>query len=439
VITDRVERFRHHVITRLGLRVEDDQLGELSALLDRRAAAITRGDAEAYLARLDAELVLEERRALARDLTVGETYFFRHVEQFRALTALVAARPPGAPLRILSAGCASGDEAYTIAIMLREAGVPIGPLELIGIDVNPAALERARAALFSSWALRDTDAPTRARHFVRRRTELALDPSLVRQVRFEERNLLDEDDRFWQPERFDVIFCRNVLMYFPAETARAVVSRMERSLAPGGHLFLGHAETLRGLSVGFHLCHTHETFYYQRRMGAESGGPTLSWHAEIDRATRRVASLTDATPAPPATPASPSNLDLDEVIAILDRARVDEAEVACRRLLASDELDAGAHYLMALVCEQAGDLAAAVEHDRTAAYLDDGFALPRLHLGLMARRAGDAESARRELGRALELVDGESNARLARFGGGFSREALSALCSSELRACGAAR
>src|SRR5258708_40085276 len=84
-------------------------------------------------------------------------------------------------------------------------------------------------------------------------------------VTFEERNLVDEGPLFWQRDAFDVVFCRNVTMYFTLEAARSVIARIAQSLTSGGFLFLGHAETLRGISQDFHLRHTHETFYYQRR------------------------------------------------------------------------------------------------------------------------------------------------------------------------------
>ncbi len=113
-----------------------------------------------------------------------------------------------------------------------------------------------------------------------------------------------------------------------------------------------------------------------------------------------------------------------------------EAERVCARLFALDELNAEAHYVMALCREHARDLAGAADHDHYALYLDPTFAMPRLHLGLMASRARQPEVARRELARALALLAGEDVSRLLLLGGGFRREALAALCASELRACG---
>jgi chemotaxis protein methyltransferase CheR len=287
-----------------------------------------------------------------------------------------------------------------------------------------------------------------------------------------------------------VIFCRNVIMYFAPDPMRAAIARMADSLAPGGFLFLGHAETLRGLSDDFHLRHTHETFYYQRKstnerpMGrafpaARTAFPPPApaeafadaWVDAIRHATERVATLIPATPAaaprlaappawdragtidllrrerfaealacvrqpaPPEREADPDKLLLEATL-LAHAGRIEAAEDVCRRLLSIDELNAGANYVLALCREQAGDRAAAAEHDRVAIYLDSGFAMPRLHLGLLARRAGDHRSACRELGWALILLRREDASRLLLFGGGFNRDALMALCESALRTCG---
>ena len=115
-----------------------------------------------------------------------------------------------------------------------------------------------------------------------------------------------------------------------------------------------------------------------------------------------------------------------------------KAENVCAELLERDEMSAGAHYLMALCRESAGDGPGAADHDQVATYLDPGFAMPRLHLGLLARRAGDRNAAREELLQALMLLQREDSSRLLLFGGGFGREALSALCRAELAGCGGA-
>jgi chemotaxis protein methyltransferase CheR len=121
---------------------------------------------------------------------------------------------------------------------------------------------------------------------------------------------------------------------------------------------------------------------------------------------------------------------------LTNSGNLSEARLVCAQILATDDLHAGARYLLALCHEHAGDRTAALEHNRVASYLDAGFAMPHLHLGLLARRGGDRERACSELRRAAALLELEDASRILLFGGGFTREALIDLCRSELRACG---
>jgi len=490
-----LQRFQCIIGRRLGLQFEEARAAALADVLRGRVEASGQ-NCRRYLDRLDAESPREEFSALARELTVPETYFFRNIAQFRAFSEIVLPertrdRRAGAPLRILSAGCASGEEAYSIAILVQEAALdPSREVSILGVDVNPAALEKARRARYSAWALRETPTERRRGWFHPEGRDIALADSISRSVRFEERNLADDDPGFWRAEAYDVIFCRNVIMYFAPAAARALIARITRSLAPGGYFFLGHAETLRGLSTDFDLRHTHGTFYYQRKEALEqkSGlfatrttpretGPIPgfldapeTWINAIRRASERIQILTESSRQDAVSlvaPVAPGpRSDLEPVLELLRRerfsealsmvqaspfdvargadalllravllthgGRLAEAEGACRTLLRMDELNAGAHYVLALCREGAGDCAGAADHGRMAADLDRTFAMPRLHLGLLARKAGDLDVARRELGQALDMLEREDPSRLLLFGGGFGRKTLIALCRAEL-------
>jgi chemotaxis protein methyltransferase CheR len=311
-------------------------------------------------------------------------------------------------------------------------------------------------------------------------------------VRFEERNLVDGDPSLWPADAYDIVFCRNVLMYLAPERAREMIERIARSLLPGGYAFLGHAETLRGLSNEFHLCHTHGTFYYQRRSVSESRPAwdassavsaratsslatvvesSSTWIETIHRASERIRDLSRAAPPPAAAPPVERGR-MSPILELVERERyadalervhtlppesardpdvlllravllthgglVGAAAEVCNELLAADEFNAGAHYVLALCREAGGDLEASVSHDQVAVYLDPSFAMPHLHMGLLARRSGDGEAARRELSQALSLLKREDASRLLLFGGGFGREALAVLCRTELVASGGA-
>jgi chemotaxis protein methyltransferase CheR len=497
-----LERLRLTVGQLLGFGFQDDQLESLAHAARARQAAVGLPDLAAYVERLrQPETKSEELGQLAELVTVTETFFYRNADQLRAaMDTIVRERQDRGErrLRILSAGCASGEEPYSLAIALCEAlpDIEAWDIEILGVDVNRAMLAKARRARYTPWSLRSTPEAIRRRYFSEVSGEIALRGDVTRMVEFRAHNLAEPDPTFYRALACDLIFCRNVIMYFTPEMMRDVVARLTLALRPDGYLFLGHAETLRGVSQRYHLCHTHGTFYYQRREGAAAKSPTFasrlenpeletlpqavegadSWFEAIQAASRRVAELTSSTrrasagaTASPAMVRSPC-VELGPVLELMQRerftearalldalpkdahhqpdvllfsavlftnaGRIADAEAVCVRLLENDELNAGAHYLKALCREHAGDRPGAAEHDRIASHLDPAFAMPHLHAGLLAKRAGDALVARRELGQARLLLEREDTSRVVLFGGGFSREALTALCRAELAKLG---
>ncbi len=493
-----VERFRSLIAQRLALWFDDGKLEYLASILERRIAE-SREPPASYLFKLEgAAKTYGELKELAQELTVGETYFFRHSDQFRAFVEValprrVEARATSRHLKMLSAGCSSGEEAYTLSILTQEhLAENSWNVSIIGMDINPSAVERARRGRYSTWSLRATPEDVQKRYFAADGRDYVLAKAIRDSVTFVEQNLVGDD--VWLAESYDVVFCRNVLMYFTPAHAQRVIERLARALAPGGYLFLGYAENLRGISQDFELLHTHETFYYRRKGALVVSGTAPertypgfalaradeppaadwanTWLDTVQRSSDRIRALTEkpqasVQPARPVQPAAPdltlalelfsherfsealdvlSRLPADAVVdrdAVLLRAallthcgRLEQAESACSELLALDGLSAGAHYLKALCRERSGDAQSAIEHAQIACYLDPVFAMPHLHLGLMARRAGDRATAQRELSQAAALLQREDPSRLLLFGGGFHRDGLVALCLSELARLG---
>jgi chemotaxis protein methyltransferase CheR len=486
------ERFRSILEAHTGLSFVAGRSDELPGLLEKRAAAHDCEVAQ-YLMRLERGELSGEMRKLAPLLTVAETYFFRNPAQLDAFRTLVQRHLTQsrslAPFSVLSAGCASGEEAYSLTIVAREvlAGRP-NSLRVMGVDLNPHVIERAREARYTEWSLRAIRDDQRACWFRAQGNQFTLDPSIRSAVRFEECNLVRPDLDLLGEAQWDVIFCRNVLMYFSQEQARSALAHLTRALKPGGHLFLGHAENLRNLSQAYHLCHTHESFYYQRKSAHECESPeparawsvresplvdanvsaviepAQDWAAVIERATTRVRALDQTSPETPVGASLATARDLAPVLDLMHSDRYSEAlsllktvaeadsgdpdhllleaallthgshfvaaEAVCRRLLQQDELCAGAHYVLAVCREAAGEHEQALHHDQVAAYLDPSFAMPHVHMGLLLRRLGQLEPARRALAQAHALLEREDTARLAMFGGGFGRSALLTLCAA---------
>jgi chemotaxis protein methyltransferase CheR len=484
--------FRERIAEVLGLCFEGHRWDFLAAVLDERCRA--RGEnPSTYLRGLRAPAARDEWRVLADRLTVSETYFLRGKDHFDAFVQVVLpqrarATPEGGTLRFLSAGCSSGDEAYSMAILVREnAGLLAGrAVEILGCDVNRAILDKARAGRFSAWSLRETPAAVRDKYFDGP-PRWTLSPEIRAMVSFREENLTVQEVA-WPAGAFDAVFCRNVLMYLAPEKAAAVVERIRRALKPGGFLFLGHAETLRGLSQAFHLRRFDGAFYYQRKEAGETEPPepaALPWSASlggavspvdssalwmerIEVASARIARLAAASRnAPPAarrvvvprrnldpvfdlhrqerftealahlegvTDAGPEDAGVRVLRAMLlvGCGKFAEAEALCRPLLAENELETGAHYVAALCREQAGDLVVAEEHDAAAIHLDPTFAMPRFHLGRLLKRLGRPEEALLHFDAARAAFLKEDSTRLLLFGGGFSRGSLLEICRGEI-------
>jgi chemotaxis protein methyltransferase CheR len=182
-------------------------------------------------------------------VTNNETYFFRETHQFDLLVRhVVPERRPllrGRPLRLLSAGCSSGEEPYSLSIALNNAGMPLAslPWEIDACDLNPERIARAQEALYAESSLRACDAEARRRYFTQEAGGFRLKERYRRGVRFFHANLLAPNGALgWAI--YDAILCRNLLIYFSEEAFADAIRLFARCLAPGGYLFLGHSESL---------------------------------------------------------------------------------------------------------------------------------------------------------------------------------------------------
>ncbi|MFI5935309.1 CheR family methyltransferase [Actinoplanes sp. NPDC051494] len=464
-----VARFRSVLSARLGWVFDDNDSPQLAQVLGRRADA-AKLDRTAYLSRLGAGDWPAELSALAEELTINETYFFRHGEQFRALAEValperITARATQRVLRMLSVGCSSGDEAYTLAIVARETlKNPDWIVSVLGLDASPAVLKRAAVARYSAWSLRETPDAIRQRWFHPRDGLYELDAEIRSAVQFRQHNVASEDAGLWRPEQYDVVFCRNLLMYLTPDVQAALVRKMTRVLAPGGYLFLGHTDSLGSRPDGLEPIHSHRTFFYRRGTAAVTPAPAPGAAPAPPMAS---AAAREPRPAPPVVDGSydralgllrderfaealtvvegapggrpEPRADLLHAVLLAHTGRLTEAVTTCRRLLDANGLYADAHQQLAVCLEGGNDLTGALEHYRLGAYVDPEFAMPRLRLGLLARRRGETRAAGPELERALDLLRQERDDRIVLFGGGFGRIALTALCRAELEACGVRR
>jgi chemotaxis protein methyltransferase CheR len=288
--------FRDFFKATCGLWFGEDSRFLLENRLARRIRQLELESFSAYHYLLRREAAGEDELATIIDeLTTNETYFFRERSQLRALIdeivpARLAQRP--GPVNIWSAGCSSGEEPYTIAIMALEAGLRPGvDLRIHASDISRRCLAKARAAEYRETSFRETPPELRARHFKEREGRWLLSEDVRRHVLFTRVNLL-EPARFGLLGALDVVLCRNVIIYFDRETKRRVVESFAERLVPGGHLLLGHSESLIHVSSAFELAHLRSELVYRRPLSGAA--PPDPRHGAALAALRRVAGTEDA-------------------------------------------------------------------------------------------------------------------------------------------------
>jgi chemotaxis protein methyltransferase CheR len=246
-------RFLALISARTGLQIRDKDRGDLQRTLRERMGALKIDRAEAYFHLLEAQFSLtqgEWTRLLPR-LTNGESYFWRDKGQFsllrsRILPELIESRASRRSLRIWSAGCSTGEEPYSLAMLVDEL-LPNREgwnVSIMGTDINPVALERARAGLYGAWAFRGLDIAVQEKYFERSKSDFQISSKLKAMVSFGPCNL--RGDEF--PSRvsglfdMDLILCRNVLIYFSSEAIAHALQGFARTLRQDGYLLTGHAE-----------------------------------------------------------------------------------------------------------------------------------------------------------------------------------------------------
>lgn len=322
----------------------------------------------------------EDVETLAARWAIGETYFFRDADVFarieQALQSALDAAGDARPLRLWSAGCSSGEEAYSLAIVAQRvlSTRPGRSVEIVATDIHPGLLQRAREGVYGDWSFRGVAPGWREAHLERRGDGAWAVPAALKQrVRFEHLNLADEHTPM--PAGCDLVLCRHVLMYFEPAQARRTVERLRAALRPGGCLVVGPAEAQPGLFDGFE---------------ALREGDTVLWCRPVSDVAPR--------PARAAVVAGPSRRDVS----------LSQALARCERALAADKCDASLHFLHALLLEEAGRPALAREALRRVLFLDRHFVPAHLALGRLCDGEGRRELAQRHRGRARQALQDRS-------------------------------
>jgi chemotaxis protein methyltransferase CheR len=394
-----------------GLVVDAARRDVLVGLVDAGCRRTAVAGPAAYLTRIQADP--GELQTLIEGLTIGETYFARIPPQIRALQDLILpsllARGDRR-IRIWCAGCSTGEEPYTIALLLAKllpTGAPGWDVRIIGTDINNAALAAAREGRYGPRAVRLLDDNDLASYFVRDGKGWRVVDELRTMVEFRQHNLIADPP---PSPRLDLILCRNVLIYFDRPVMLDVVEAMHASLVPGGWLLLGHSETLWRLYDGFELVRHDDAFLYRR-------------YPQRPAIVRRPPPLRRPLPAPQAQP--------DPLVEIRDAlgagAYAAAVELAARHV-AQAPLSAQLHYLHGLALVEVGQDAQALIALRRAAYLEPASGFAQFLLAVVLGRLGHGAEARRAYGSAAQALARRGPHERASELGGRRVEDLAAMC-----------
>lgn len=357
----------------------------------------------------------DEIRELIELVVIPETWFFRNWHPFQALKQHIAQnwllQTGDTPLRILSIPCSTGEEPYTIAMVLADLALPPERVELHAVDISQRNIETAKLGIYRQNSFRGDKLGYRDIYFQPMDNTYHLRSEIRERVEFEQINLLDpEFSRDRKP--YDVIFCRNLLIYFDRPTQEQAVDILTRLLTPEGLLFVGHAETGVLAGRGFQSLKLPQSFGFQRQRSQPSQPPAPSGDrpttqrpsprsrtAVTPRLRQRphwVEAEEQAVAAPPAGEAAdPVTAQLENATRLADDGHLVEAADLCDRIMQQHGPQAQALYLLGLIRDAAGEIREAEDLLRKAIYLDPDHCPAMVHLALVLERQGDMAAAQR--------------------------------------------
>lgn len=496
VSTDRLDRLSAELAGRMGIELPPEKSAEMLQKLRLVAKDLEIENLESCVDRLtDIEWTREQARVMARYFTIGETYFFRHENDFKALEELIipgilqAGAGSTPRLRIWSAGCSSGEEPYSIAMFLdsRFPASRAWDVSILATDINPAALDKAKKGIYTEWSFRNTPDNVRQSYFKKlKKDRFLLEPRIRKRVFFSELNLSSEEAcrTFFAHEKMDVIFCRNVLMYFTPETFDRVIQFYHDVLTDDGWLILTASEAPFISNEQFE----HQVFdgavLFHKKSPDEVRVPDIPQY-EAPRfrpralPSRKMRIKTDADasaslqiqlekrqvkkidPLPVETEVDPlkeaeslfergllkdaaalldkmlpeefdsgaEGADEASVVVMLARAAADQGALEksiawCAKGADTNKLNPSFHYFHGTVLQEAGDWGEAVRAYNRVLYLDPDHVMTHFILGTQARQTGVKLDSERHLENALSILERYSQDEIVDESGGITARRL---------------
>nr|WP_320114027.1 CheR family methyltransferase [uncultured Desulfuromonas sp.] len=423
-----LKKLSEQISQRMGMFFAESQWGVLERAFDQAADGLECRDglecAQHFLAAPNSRKTLE---TMASYLTIGETYFWRDPKSFdvleqKILPELLLRRADERTLRFWSVGCASGEEPYTLAIRLHHLKHRLKNwrISILASDINPQALEKARKAEYTDWSFRNTPPWFKQQYFTQQaKGRYALKPTIRDMVQFEYLNLMENPVPARSPVTgaMDVILCRNVLMYFPAQVARKAVERLHDNLNEGGWLLVSPCELSIPSLSGFSTVTYPEATVYQKRHSSDSlqqrplapattetallqTGPSVTparlfpWQQESQLPSHRQKETASACQAV-----------MEQCRRYADQGNLSEALRFADQAIDHDKLNAGLHYLRAMILQEQGAVEQAEQALRRTVYIDRKMVLAHFSLGNLCLHQGKNRQAQRHFNHALALLE----------------------------------
>jgi chemotaxis protein methyltransferase WspC len=375
------------------------------------AASIEDDVIDAYWQLLNASP--DERQALVEALVVTETWFFRDREAFVGLARLANERlvlEPARVLRVLSAPCSTGEEPYSIAMALLDAGIGAARFTVDALDISARAIELARKAVYGHNSFRGHALEFRERHFSATTGGWLLNERVQQRVRFAQANLLEPPHD--ADARYDFIFCRNVLIYFHREAQDCVIGLLNAQLADGGTIFFGPAEAGLMMRHAMTSARIPLAFAFQRArpgdtalqvvapFGKVSSTHDGQWAQKPQSAALPRPAAAPIAPAPPVQAHEKPPLSLGEARRVADAGQLDEAQRLAQEFVIRHGPNADAFHLLGLIADALGRNADASDFYRKALYLEPNHYEALTHLAALLDMTGESAAAQQLMRRA---------------------------------------
>jgi chemotaxis protein methyltransferase CheR len=412
----------------MGLHFPSERLADLERGI--RAASVDFGfkTVESCIAwLLSSTLSPAQSKVLASHLTIGETYFFRDKKIFElieghVLPAIINARRGREQhIRIWSAACSSGEEAYSLAILLTRIIPDLEDwnISILATDIAPQSLKKASEGIYGEWSFRDTPHWIRDRYFRKNMKQFEIAPHIRKMVSFSYLNLAEDPYPaiINATNAMDIIFCRNVLMYFSRQRTGAVLHSLSRCLVDGGWLVIGPIE-IQGTELPplLHPIRFPGAVLY--RKGTEPEGDSATSQAAqkpLGKVQKNAPAVTVRKFAPAAQAKPPISTESghpvrrpgmisEQARQLADQGKLAEALALCKEAIQSDKLNPALHYLQANILQEIGNTGEAAAALKRALYLDQDSIVAHFALGHLMQRQGRYREAEKHLDLARSLL-----------------------------------